>query len=360
MASYDIGVIAGDGIGPEVLREGLKVLEVVSKLDGFQYKLVEYPYSSEHYLKTKELVPQSAIEEWRTLDAVLLGAIGHPDVEPGLVERSVILGLRFGLDLYVNLRPIKLYASHLCPLKDKGPEDIDFVVVRENTEGLYAQIGGHLKKGTPDEVALVNGLYTWKGCERACRYAFELARQRAAQRADGKRPKVTLVDKANAVRPHDIWTRAYAHVAREFPDVDTDHAYVDACCMWMIKNPEWFDVIVTTNLFGDIITDLGAMLQGGMGIAASGNIHPGKTSMFEPIHGSAPKYTGKNVACPLGAISAVGMMLDYVGESAAAVRVEESVRRLLRSGKVPSADARSGIGTSEMGDMVVQELREGA
>jgi len=357
MASYDIGVIAGDGIGPEVLREGLKVLEAVSELQGFQYRLVEYPYSSEHYLKTKELVPESAIEEWRTLDAVLLGAIGHPDVEPGLVERSVILGLRFGLDLYVNLRPIKLYATHLCPLKDKGPEHIDFVVVRENTEGLYAQIGGHLKKGTPDEVALVNGVYTWKGCERACRYAFELARQRAAHRADGQRPRVTLVDKANAIRPHDIWTRAYAHVAREFPDVDTDHAYVDACCMWMIKNPEWFDVIVTTNLFGDIITDLGAMLQGGMGIAASGNIHPGQTSMFEPIHGSAPKYAGKNVACPLGAISAVGMMLDYVGESASAVRVEESVSRLLSSGKVPSADARSGIGTSEMGDMVVGRLR---
>jgi len=357
MASYDIGVIAGDGIGPEVLAEGLKVLEVVSELEGFEYRLVEYPYSSEHYLKTKELVPQSAIEEWRTLDAVLLGAIGHPDVEPGLVERSVILGLRFGLDLYVNLRPIKLYASHLCPLKDKGPEHIEFVVVRENTEGLYAQIGGHLKKGTPDEVALVNGVYTWKGCERACRYAFELARQRAAHRGDGKRPRVTLVDKANAIRPHDIWTRAYAHVAREFPDVDTDHAYVDACCMWMIKNPEWFDVVVTTNLFGDIITDLGAMLQGGMGIAASGNIHPGKTSMFEPIHGSAPKYAGKNVACPLGAVGAVSMMLDFLGESSGAARIEDAVAELLRSGEVPSADARSGIGTSEVGDMVVGRLR---
>jgi 3-isopropylmalate dehydrogenase len=359
MKSYNIGVIPGDGIGPEVAREGLKVLEAVAELEGFQYKLVEYPYSGEYYLKTKELVPDSVIDEWRTLDAVLLGAIGHPDVETGLVERSVILGLRFGLDLYVNLRPIKLYAEHLCPIKDKGPADIDFVVVRENTEGLYSQIGGHLKKGTPDEVALLNGVYTWKGCERASRYAFELAQKRADQ-GGNRAPTVTLVDKANAMRPQDIWTRSFAQVAQDFPDVKTDHAYVDACCMWMIKNPEWFDVIVTTNMFGDIITDLGSMLQGGMGIAASGNIHPGQTSMFEPIHGSAPKYAGKNVACPLGAIGAVSMMLDFLGESAAAVRVEQAVAQLLQSGEVHSADARSGISTSAMGDMVVSRVREGS
>jgi 3-isopropylmalate dehydrogenase len=357
MASYDIGIIPGDGIGPEVLREGLKVLDAVAAESGFTYKPVQYPYSGEYYLKTKELVPPSVIDEWRTLDAVLLGAIGHPDVEPGLVERSVILGLRFGLDLYINLRPIKLYADHLCPLKGKGPADIDFVVVRENTEGLYSQIGGHLKKGTPDEVALVNGVYTWKGCERASRYAFELARARAAERGPKHRAKVTLVDKANAIRPQDIWTRAFAHVARDYSEMETDHAYVDACCMWMIKNPEWFDVVVTTNLFGDIITDLGAMLQGGMGIAASGNIHPGRTSMFEPIHGSAPKHAGKNIACPLGAIGAVQMMLDYVGEKNAAARIERAVADLLTSGIVKSADARSGIGTAEMGDMVVQRLR---
>ncbi|HET7039769.1 MAG TPA: 3-isopropylmalate dehydrogenase [Gemmatimonadales bacterium] len=357
MRSYDIGIIPGDGIGPEVLREGLKVLDAVAAAEGFSYKPVHYPYSGEHYLKTKELVPPSVIDEWRTLDAVLLGAIGHPDVEPGLVERSVILGLRFGLDLYINLRPIKLYAEHLCPLKDKSPKDLDFVVVRENTEGEYSQIGGHLKKDTPDEVALVNGVYTWKGCERACRYAFALARKRATEPGRTAKPKVTLVDKANAIRPHDIWTRAFAQVAREFPEVETDHAYVDACCMWMIKNPEWFDVVVTTNLFGDIITDLGAMLQGGMGIAASGNIHPGQTSMFEPIHGSAPKHAGKNVACPLGAILAVGMMLDHVGEPAAAARIERAVADLLVSGTVRSADTRSGIGTTAMGDLVAQRLR---
>ena len=357
MTSYNVGVLPGDGIGPEVTREGLKVLQAVADLEGLQLNLVDYPYSSEYYLETKELVPDSVIDEWRTLDAVLLGAIGHPDIEPGLVERSVILGLRFGLDLYINLRPIKLYSANLCPLKDKGPEDIDFVVVRENTEGMYSQIGGHLKKNTPDEVSIVNGVYTWKGCERASRYAFELARRRAAERGDGAGAKLTLVDKANAIRPHDIWTRAFAQVAQDFPDIETDHAYVDACCMWMIKNPEWFDVIVTTNLFGDIITDLGAMLQGGMGIAASGNIHPGATSMFEPIHGSAPKYAGKNVACPLGAISAVAMMLDFLGETAAASRVENAVGDLLRSGDVPSVDARSGISTSEMGDMVVKRVR---
>jgi 3-isopropylmalate dehydrogenase len=358
LTSYKIGVLPGDGIGPEVTREGLKALEAVAAIEGLKYELVEYPYSCEYYLKTKELVPDSVIDEWRTLDAVLLGAIGHPDVEPGLVERSVILGLRFGLDLYINLRPIKLYAEHLCPLKDKGPADLEFVVVRENTEGLYSQIGGHLKKGTPDEVALVNGIYTWKGCERACRYAFELAQKRALERNGERKACVTLVDKANALRPHDIWTRAHAQVARDFPDIAIDHAYVDACCMWMIKNPEWFDVIVTTNMFGDIITDLGAMLQGGMGIAASGNIHPGKTSMFEPIHGSAPKHAGKNVACPLGAVSAVGMMLDFLGEQSASARIETAVAELLQSGDVPSTDARSGISTSAMGDMVVSRIRE--
>lgn len=356
MKTYKIGVLAGDGIGPEVTNEALKVLEAVSREEGFAYELVEYPYSGEYYLRTKELVPERVIDEWRTLDAVLLGAIGHPDVEPGLVERSVILGLRFGLDLYINLRPIKLYAEHLCPLKNKKPEDIDFTVIRENTEGLYSQVGGILKKGTPDEVATVTGIYTRKGVERSIRYAFEVARERSSR--SGKPPKLTMVDKANAIRPQDIWTRTFEEVGREYPDVQQDHAYVDACTMWMIKNPEWFDVIVTANLFGDIITDAGAMIQGGMGIAASGNIHPGKTSMFEPIHGSAPKYTGKNVACPLGAIMAVQMMLDYLGEKSAADRIEQSVAHLLSSGAVPSVDANSGLSTTQIGDMVTQAVLE--
>jgi 3-isopropylmalate dehydrogenase len=285
----------------------------------------------------------------------LPGAIGHPDVEPGLVERSVILGLRFGLDLYINLRPIKLYAASLCPLKDKQPEDIDFVVVRENTEGLYSQIGGILKANTPDEVAIVTGVYTRKGTERALRYGFELARARAAER--GRPGRLTMVDKANAIRPQDIWTRTFAQVGAEYPDIEQDHAYVDACTMWMIKKPEWFDVVVTANLFGDIITDLGAMLQGGMGIAASGNLHPGKTSMFEPIHGSAPKYAGQNVACPLGAILAVSMMLDYLGEKSASRRIEDSMAHLLSCGKIPSVDARNGLSTSQTGDLVVATLQ---
>jgi len=361
MKTYKVGVIPGDGIGPEVMREGLKVLQAVASEAEFSVDTIEYPYSGAYYLKTKELVPEKVIDEWRSLDAVLLGAIGHPDVEPGLVERSVILGLRFGLDLYINLRPIKLYAESLCPLKGKTPKDVDFTVVRENTEGLYAQIGGHLKKGTPDEVATVTGVYTRKGCERAIRYAFELARQRGASALPNARaPRVTLVDKSNAIRPQDIWVRAFDDVAKEYPEVETDHAYVDACCMWMIKNPEWFDVIVTTNLFGDIITDLGAMIQGGMGIAASGNIHPGKTSMFEPIHGSAPKHAGKNTACPLGAILAASMMFDYLGERAAGSRIETAVADLLRSGEIPSVDARSGIPTTRMGDMVVSRLRQTA
>ncbi|MEK6256015.1 MAG: 3-isopropylmalate dehydrogenase [Chloroflexota bacterium] len=356
MKTYNIGVLGGDGIGPEVAAEGLKALQAVMQLESFDCNLVDYPHSGEHYLKTKELVTESTIAEWGTLDAVFMGAIGHPDVEVGLVERSVILGLRFGLDLYINLRPIKLYSANQCPLKDKTPEDIDFTVVRENTEGIYSQIGGHLKKGTPDEVATVTGVYTRKGVERAIRYSFELAKERAAKL--GKPPKLTMVDKANAIRPHDIWTRAFAEVGAEYPDVEQDHAYVDACTMWMVKNPEWFEVIVTTNLFGDIITDLGAMLTGGMGIAASGNLHPGKTSMFEPIHGSAPKYAGKNVACPLAAIMAVNMMLDYLGEKQAAARIENAVAHLLSTGKITSADARSGLSTTQIGDMVKETILE--
>lgn len=353
MKTYRIGVIPGDGIGPEVVCEGLRVLQAVA--DGFSYEFIEYPYSGAYYLKTKELVPPRLVDEWAQLDAVFLGAIGHPDVEVGLVERSVIMSLRFGLDLYVNLRPVKLYAEHLCPLKGKTPQDVDFVVVRENTEDAYTNMGGIFKKGTPDEVAIAEMIFTRRGTERVIRYSFELARARARATANGQRqPLLTMVDKANAVRAQDLWTRAFAEVGSEYPDVRQEHAYVDACCMWMIKNPEWFDVIVTTNLFGDIITDLGAMLQGGMGIAASGNIHPGKHGMFEPIHGSAPKYAGRNIANPLGAIAAAGMLLDFLGERAAAARIENGIAAQLNSGAIPSVDARSGLSTRQIGDMLVE------
>lgn len=355
--AYRIGSIPGDGIGPEVQAEGLKVLAASAALDGFRYTLKSYPFGGEHYLRTGELVTPAVVDEWRGLDAVLLGAIGHPDVEPGLVERNVILSLRFGMGMYVNLRPVKLLAEHLCPLKGKSPHDIDFVVIRENTEDVYSQIGGHLNIGTPDEVAIVTGVYTRKGTERIIRYAFELARARAGRRAaNGHRPRLTMVDKANAIRPQSLWTRVFEAVAAEYPDVETDHAYVDACCMWMIKTPEQFDVIVTTNLFGDIVTDLAAMLQGGMGIAASGNINPGHTSMFEPIHGSAPKYAGQNIANPLGAIAAVAMMLDYLGEPASAARIERAMERCLVDGRIPSIDARSGLSTAQIGDLITAEI----
>ncbi len=359
MTTYNIGLVPGDGIGPEVVAEGLKVLKAVK--DGYDFNFIEYPYNSEHYLKTKELVPDRVIEEWRGLDAVFLGAIGHPAVEPGLVERSIIMGLRFGLDLYINLRPVKLYAQHICPLKGKGPEDVNFVVVRENTEDAYAGLGGIFKKGTPDEVAIGEMVFTRRGTERVIRYAYDLARERAQARGGNgaRRPKVTMVDKANAIRAQDLWTRTFAEVGQDYPEVEQDHAYVDACCMWMVKNPDWFDVVVTTNLFGDIITDLGAMIQGGMGIAASGNIHPGKHGMFEPIHGSAPKYAGQNVANPLGAIAAAGMLLDFLGQREDAGRIESAMIGLLTSKRIPSVGANSGLSTSQIGDMVVAEIEQG-
>lgn len=353
MTTYNIGVIAGDGIGPEVINEGLKVLGEVK--NGFDVNLVEYPYSGAHYLKTKELVPDRVIDEWRALDAVYLGAIGHPKVEPGLVERSVIMGLRMGLDLYVNLRPVKLFAEHLCPLKDKTPKDVDFVVIRENTEDAYVGLGGFFKKGSPDEIAVAEMVFTRKGTERIIRYAFDIAR---ARNKNGK-PKLTMVDKANAIRPQDLWTRVFAEVGKEYPDVEQNHLYVDACCMAMVRNPEAFDVIVTANLFGDIITDLGAMLQGGMGFAASGNIHPGKTSMFEPIHGSAPDIAGQGIANPLGAVLSLSMMLDYLGEKKTAARIENAVASLMISDRLPSLNGKNGMTTTQIGDAVSRQIALG-
>ncbi|KLU61236.1 3-isopropylmalate dehydrogenase [Peptococcaceae bacterium CEB3] len=344
--NYKIGVIPGDGVGPEVVAEGLKVLEDVSRKDGFTYELTHYPYSAQHYLDTGETMPESVLEEYRTLDAIYLGALGDPRLEPGFIEKPVIMGLRFGLDLYINLRPIKLYAEQFCPLKGKTPADVDLVVVRENTEDAYTGIGGIFKKGTVDEVAIAEMVFTRKGAERAIRYAFDLARQR------NRKKKVTMVDKANAIRPMDLWTRTFAEVGEEYPDIEKEHAYIDAACMWMVKNPEWFDVVVTSNLFGDIITDIGAMIQGGLGVAASGNIHPGQISMFEPIHGSAPKYAGQGVVNPMAAIAAIGMLLDYVGERDSAARIERALQFTLTSGKVPSLGADSGLSTSQVGELV--------
>jgi 3-isopropylmalate dehydrogenase len=348
--TYRIAVIPGDGVGPEVTAEALKALARVAGLFGVRYETTEFPFGSDHYLATGGLLSEADLETLRGFDAILLGAIGDPRLPPGLVERGVIAAMRFGLDLYINLRPIKLYAEHLCPLKGKTPADVDMVVVRENTEDLYTGIGGYFKKGTPDEVVVANQIFTRKGCERAVRYAFALAARR------NKAKKLTLVDKANAIEVQQLWRRTVEEVAGEFPDVRYDFAYVDAACMWMVKNPEAFDVIVTPNLFGDILTDLGAMIQGGMGLAASGNIHPGRVSLFEPIHGSAPKYRGRNVVSPLAAIAAVGMMLDFLGETAAAEALEQAIAGLLASRRIPSVDASSGLTTSAVGDMVCEEL----
>ena len=344
---HKIAVLPCDGVGPEVVAEGLKVMAAAADVYDVDYELVEYDIGGERYLRTGEVLPNSVLAELGQCDAIYLGAVGHPDVPTGALEQGILLKLRFGFDQYVNLRPIKLYPGVATPLKDKGPEDIDFVVVRENTEGFYAGTGGQLKRGTPDEVAIQTGIYTRKGTERIIRYAFELARKRD----EGK--TLTCVDKANVLtHGHDLWRRTFAEVGQEYPDIKQENAFVDACCMWFVKNPEWFDVVVTTNMFGDIITDLGAMIQGGMGVAASGNINPEGVSMFEPIHGSAPKYTGKNVICPIAAICAAGMMMEHLGEVAAAAAIESAVARALASGKLGDLSTRSGVKTTEAGDLI--------
>jgi 3-isopropylmalate dehydrogenase len=345
-----IAVIPGDGVGPEVVDEALRVLRRVGELEGVAFETVTFPFGAEHYLATGETMPASALAEYQGMDAILLGAIGDPRIETGLLERAIIGAIRWDLDMYINLRPVKLYAEYLTPIKDKRPEDIDMVFVRENTEGLYLNIGGYLKKGTPDEIAIQEMVMTRKGVERAIRYAFELARKR------NKDKKLLLIDKVNAMPRQDIWTRAFEEVGAEYPDISRDHAYIDAACMWMVKNPEWFDVAVTGNMMGDIITDLGAAVQGGLGLAASGNIHPGRVSMFEPIHGSAPKHAGKGVACPIATISAVQMMLDYLNIKGAAERVDKALSAALTSGEIRSLSTTSGMKTSEYTDVVLSHL----
>ena len=345
--TYNIAVIPGDGTGPEVIAEGVKVLKAVSERSGFRLNFEYFDFGGERYLRTGETLPDSAIEELRGYDAIYLGAIGHPDVKPGILEKGILLRLRFELDLYINLRPVKLYPGVECPLKDKGPEDIDFVVIRENTEGIYAGAGGVLRKGTPDEVAIQESINTRKGVERCIRYAFEYCRKRARKR------KLTLCGKTNVLTfAFDLWERTFYEVAREYPDINVDYAHVDAITMWFVKNPEWFDVIVTDNMFGDIITDLGAIIQGGMGIAAGGNINPQGVSMFEPIGGSAPKYKGKNVINPLAAICAGGMMLEHLGETGAASAVERAVIEVTSRHIKSLAAGQMGYSTTEVGDLV--------
>ena len=350
---FNIGVIPGDGTGPEVIAEGVKVLTAASKKYGFSVKLTYFDIGGERYKKTGETLPDSVLSEFRQFDALYLGAIGHPDVKPGILEKEILLRTRFELDQYINLRPVKLYEGVETPLRDKGPKDIDFVVVRENTEGLYTGSGGTLKKGTPDEVAVQESINTRKGVERCLWFAFRYAQKR------NKEKKLTLCGKTNVLTfAFNLWERAFYEVAREYADVKTDYAHVDATCMWMVKNPEWFDVIVTDNMFGDIITDLGAMIQGGMGVACGGNINPEGVSMYEPIGGSAPKYTGKNVINPMAAILAGGMMLEFLNQNEAAAAVENSVQKAIRNDLRSMEAGKMGMGTKEVGDLIARYVSE--
>jgi 3-isopropylmalate dehydrogenase len=352
MKSYNIAVMGGDGTGPEVVREAVKVLDVAAKKFKLKLNYTNYDLGGERYLRTGEALPDSVLAELRKFPAILLGAIGHPDVKPGILEKGILLRTRFELEQYINLRPVKLYDERFCPLKDKKPADIDFVVVRENNEGLYTGSGGFTFKGTPNEVAIQESVNTRRGVERCLRYAFEFTRKRK------KEKKLTLCGKTNVLTyAFDLWERAFHEIGqKDYPDIKRDYAHVDATTMWFVKNPEWFDVIVTDNMFGDIITDLGAMVQGGMGIAAGGNINPQGTSMFEPIGGSAPKYTGKGVINPLAAICAGQMMLDFLGEAKAAKAIEDAVIKITREKMKSLAAGKMGYSTSEVGDLVAAAL----
>ena len=350
-----IAVIGGDGTGPEVTAEAVKVLKAVGKLEKIDMQFDDFDINGNRYLKKGITITDDEVAQLRRYSSILLGAIGHPDVPPGVLEKALLLRLRFEFDQYINLRPVKLLPGVDTPLKDKKPEDIDFVVVRENTEDLYTGIGGIMKKGTPDEVATQTAVYTRKGTERCIRWAFEYTKKRN----NPKGKMLTLVAKTNVLTfGHDLWQRTFQEVGKEYPDVKTDYNNVDACCMWMVKNPEYYDVIVTTNMFGDIITDLAGMIQGGMGVAAGGNINPekGGCSMYEPMGGSAPKYTGKNVINPIAAINAAAMLLEQEGFAKAAKRVEKAVAFVTGNKMKSQAAGKMGFGTSEIGDLVCENL----
>jgi len=366
--NYRIAVIPGDGTGPEVVAEAVKVLDAAGKKFGFAAEKTYFKWGAEHYLATGEILPADAADQLRKFDAVLLGAIGDPRVKPGLLEKGILLRLRFELDQYINLRPVKLYPGVETPLANKGPKDIDYVVVRENTGGIYTGIGGSAQTGTRDEVATQSMVYTYKQVERCLRFAFETARKRHDKAnpwsglspediAAGKTAQLTLCGKTNVLtHVFGLWERVFKELAPEFPEVKTAYSHVDAITMWMVKNPEWFDVIVTCNIFGDIITDLGAMTQGGMGIASGGNINPAGVSMFEPIGGSAPKYTGKHVINPLAAIGAAGMMLDFLGEKEAASAIDRSMAFVTGNKMKSMAAGKMGYSTGEVGDLIVETL----
>ena len=349
-----IAVIGGDGTGPEVVREALKCLKAVSEKTGFKYETTEFGWGGEQYLKTGEILPPDAVETLKRFDVILLGAIGHPEVKPGILEKGILLYLRFALDQYINLRPVKLYPGVETPLAGKKPEDIDFVVIRENTEGIYTGAGGFFKKGTPDEIAVQESINTRKGAERCIRFAFEFTRKR------NRRKTLLLCGKTNVLTyAFDLWERTFHEVgAKDYPDIKREYAHVDATSMWMVKNPEWFDVIVTDNLFGDIITDLGAAIQGGMGVAAGGNLNPEGISMYEPIGGSAPKYTGTGKINPMASILSAQMMLDQMGETRSAQMLEKACIEVISKRMKSQAAGKMGMTTTEVGDAVVEEIRK--
>ena len=348
-----VAVIAGDGIGKDVTAEAVKVVRAVAEVFGRRVDLEELPYGADYFLETGIAMPPGGYAMLRDqFDAVFIGALGDPRVPDMRHARDILLGTRFELDLYVNHRPVRLLDARLCPLKDRGPDDVNFVVFRENTEGLYVNIGGRFKAGTPDEIAVQEEINTYKGVHRIVRHAFEHAKAHGLT-------KVCMADKSNALTfGHALWQRVFGEVAAEFPGIEPIHLYVDALTMQMVKNPGQFQVIVTNNMFGDIVTDLGAQLQGGLGMAASGNLHPGRTSMFEPVHGSAPKYAGKNVANPIGAILSAALMLEYLGCEAEAAAVEAAVAGAVRAGEGP-AEIGGSLGTLETGDAIVRRIQKG-
>jgi 3-isopropylmalate dehydrogenase len=361
MKTYKIAVMGGDGTGPEVTVEAVKVLKAASAKFGFKLDMTDFDFGGERYKRTGETLPDSAVEEFKKFDAILLGAIGHPDVAPGILEKGILLKARFALDQYINLRPVRLFEGVETPLKGKGPNEIDYVVVRENTGDAYTGTGGFTMKGTPNEVAVQSAVYSRFQVDRCLKYAFEYARK-YGKKARGKGDKNTLAlcGKTNVLTYiYDLWERAFHEMGKkDYPEIARDYYHVDATCMWMVKNPEWFDVIVTGNMFGDIITDLGAITQGGMGIAAGGNINPEGVSMFEPIGGSAPKYTGKNVINPLAAICAGQMMLETLGEDKAGKKIEDSVRYICANKLKSLAAGKMGYSTSQVGDMVAKKVAE--
>jgi 3-isopropylmalate dehydrogenase len=351
--THKIAVIPGDGTGPEVVAEGIKVLNAVAGPANIKFDYHYYDLGGERYKKTGETLPDSVVAELRQFKAIYLGAIGHPDVAPGILEKGILLRARFELDQYINLRPVVLYPGVDCPLKDKGPDDINFTVVRENTEGMYVGAGGFHKHNTPDEVAVQTSINTRKGVDRCLKFAFELARKR------NKDKKVTLVAKTNVLTyASNLWFRAFEAMAPQYPDITPDYAHVDATCMWFVKNPEWFDVVVTDNLFGDIITDLGAIIQGGMGVAAGGNINPEGVSMFEPIGGSAPKYTGLGVVNPIAAIAAGQMMLEQLGEAKAAAAVDQAIKKAASKDMKSMAAGKMSMSTNQVGDLIAKYATE--